>query len=224
MGSSNGDDKRPSRQVPRGGHFATVDASLVHRASIECSELLLSAAGDDWTRQIPEMDWNVSQAVAHVTSALIWYSMDLRSGSIELSTLDLSVKVEATPKDLIATLQSAAFVFASTLDLTGLDVIGWHPWGNADVSGFRAMGCDEILLHTHDAARGLGIEFNPSPELATSTLERLFPWAPPGGDPWLTLKWANGRADLADRRRPSKWRWHSAPLSDWDGVDPSVGP
>jgi Mycothiol maleylpyruvate isomerase N-terminal domain len=207
--------ERPALQVPGPGHFAS-DASLVFRTSIECCELLGSVVDLDWTRPIPEMTWNVAQAVAHAGSALIWYSMDLRAGTSELSNLDLTVKLDTTPTDLVATLETAAFVLASTIERTGPDLLGWHPWGNPDVSGFRAIACDEMLIHTDDAARGLCIEFNPSPDLALHTLERLFPWAPSSGDPWLTLKWANGRPDLPDRNRPSKWRWNSAPLSDWD--------
>jgi hypothetical protein len=216
------DPGHPSLQVPGPGHFATDDASLVHRTSVECCDLLRSAVDLDWTRPIPQMNWNVAQAVAHASSALIWYSMDLRAGTTELSTLDLTVKVDATRADLVATLGTGAFVLASTIECTGPDLLGWHPWGIPDASGFRAMACDEMLLHTDDAARGLQIEFNPSPDLAFRTLERLFPWAPASGDPWLTLKWANGRSDLPDRTRPSKWRWHSAPLSDWDRTDPST--
>ncbi len=172
---------RPVLQVPGPGRFATDDASIVHRTSIECCGLLRSALDADWTGPIPGMDWNVAEAVAHACQAMIWYSMDLRAGTSELSTLDLTVKVDSTPMDLVATLGAAAFVLASTIDCTGPDLVGWHPWGNPDVSGFRAMACDEMLLHTDDAARGLGIPFTPSPDLALHTLERLFPWAPTSG-------------------------------------------
>ncbi|MBK1786816.1 hypothetical protein [Prauserella cavernicola] len=97
---------------------------------------------------------------------------------------------------------------------------GWHPWGNADASGFAAMACDELLVHTDDVARGLGVPFAPRLELVDATLRRLFPWAPEGQDPWQTLLWANGRAALPGHPRLEKWRWHCAPLSEWDGHTP----
>ncbi len=102
------------------------------------------------------------------------------------------------------------------------DARGWHPYGIADPSGFVGMACDELLIHTADAASGLGLEFFPSPELAEATLRRLFPWAPADLEPWAGLNWANGRTELAGLRRLTKWRWHCAPLSEWDGTDPSV--
>lgn len=73
---------------------------------------------------------------------------------------------------------------------------GFHPMGAADPSGFAAMACDEILVHTHDAGTGLEADFRPSAALAARVLTRLFPWHEPGDDPWTTLLWANGRLDL----------------------------
>ena len=88
----------------------------------------------------------------------------------------------------------------------------------ADPSGFAAMACDEMLIHTDDAARGLGLAFHPEPDLATAVLHRLFPWVTIITDPWEQLRWANGRADFADQQRLSGWAWHCAPLGEWDGT------
>jgi hypothetical protein len=39
--------------------------------------------------------------------------------------------------------------------------------------------------------------------------------------PWSALLWANGRTDLPGQRRQVPWRWHCAPLDEWDGRNPS---
>ena len=83
------------------------------------------------------------------------------------------------------------------------------------------MGCDELLVHADDAARGLGVPFSPSGALAAAILERLFPWAPAGTDPWPALLWANGRVELPGHPRQARWRWHCAPLKEWDGRNPA---
>jgi Mycothiol maleylpyruvate isomerase N-terminal domain len=57
--------------------------------------------------------------------------------------------------------------------------------------------------------------------LARAIVERLFPWAPVGGDPWPALLWANGRIELPGHPRQARWRWHCAPLEEWDGVNPA---
>lgn len=87
------------------------------------------------------------------------------------------------------------------------------------------MACDELLLHTDDAASSLGVAFEPPPDLPVAVLHRLFPWVEGGGeDPWTLLRWANGRIPLGARPQLRKWRWHCAPLADWDGeVPPEIG-
>jgi hypothetical protein len=97
----------------------------------------------------------------------------------------------------------------------------YHNYGMADISGFLAMGCDEILVHCWDAVRGLGEEFAPPAELADRVLRRLFPWAPTNESPWQALLWANGRTDLPGKERLGPdWARHCAPLDEWDGAVP----
>jgi hypothetical protein len=43
-------------------------------------------------------------------------------------------------------------------------------------------------------------------------------------DPWRLLLWANGRIALGERPRLQRWRWHCAPLSEWDGQPPDTDP
>jgi hypothetical protein len=92
--------------------------------------------------------------------------------------------------------------------------------GVADPSGFTAMACDEMLIHTDDAARGLDRTFSPPAELTEPVLRRLFPWVDVGPDPWAQLRWANGRIPFDGRPRLERWRWHCAPLHEWDGTMP----
>jgi hypothetical protein len=35
------------------------------------------------------------------------------------------------------------------------------------------------------------------------------------------LLWANGRFDLPGQERQVDWRWHCAPLEEWDGLNPA---
>ena len=112
-------------------------------------------------------------------------------------------------------------MLARVIDASPPGARGWHPFGLADASGFAAMACDELLVHTDDAARGLELPFAPPDPLARATVERLFPWAPPDTDPWPTLLWANGRTDLPGHPRQVRWRWHCAPLEEWNGLNPS---
>jgi uncharacterized protein (TIGR03083 family) len=198
-----------------------MDGITVRRTAEECTAFLRSLPDDDWARTpIPGMDWTVAQAVAHVGEVLLWFSTDLVAGERELSTMELRVRSESGPEDLIVTLSTFSTVLAHVVDGTPPEARAWHPHGLADASGFAAMACDEMLVHTADAGRGFGRDFVPAQKLGDATLRRLFPWAPTGTDPWTTLLWANGRADLPGHERQTGWRWHCAPLAEWDGVNP----
>ena len=186
-------------------------------AARECRAVLWPASDLDWTVAIPELDWTVAQAVAHVAEVCLWYATDLAAGGEELNTMELRVRLESPPDELLSTMGAFAALLARVVDGAPPSARGWHPMGMADASGFAAMACDELLIHTDDAARGLGLAFFPPSELCRRTLRRLFPLAPVDGDPWDGLRWANGRMALPDRARLDQWHWHCAPLDESAG-------
>jgi uncharacterized protein (TIGR03083 family) len=198
-----------------------MDGGHVLQAAAACQELLAAAAGRDWTRPIPGLDWTVAQAVTHMAEGTLWYATDLAAGPRRLDTMELAVPATTAPAELAATIGAFATVLARVVDGAPPGSRGWHPFAMADASGFAAMGCDELLVHTDDAARGLELPFTPPADLARATLERLFPWAPAGADPWPILLWANGRIDLPGQERQVDWRWQCAPLEEWDGLNPA---
>jgi hypothetical protein len=83
------------------------------------------------------------------------------------------------------------------------------------------MGSAELLVHTGDVAEALSLPWAPPAELADAVLARLFPWAETDGDPAAMLRWATGRAALPVHERLTSWRWHCAPLEEWNGTVPS---
>ncbi len=198
-----------------------LDGSHVRRAAGVCASFLTSAIDDDWARPVPEMDWNVAKTVAHAAEGCLWYAIDLAAAGAEL---DEAVKHEvlatARPSQLLGTMVAYAEVVASTIDCADPATLGFHPVGPADPSGFAGMACDELLIHTDDAARGLSRSFEVPADLAEAVLGRLFPWVE-SEDPWKALLWANGRIAFDDRPRLSRWVWHCKPLADWNGETPS---
>jgi hypothetical protein len=90
----------------------------------------------------------------------------------------------------------------------------------ADAPGFAAMGCAELLVHAGDVAEACALPWGPPAELADAVLARLFPWVEADGDPAAALRWATGRTALPGREQVGSWRWHSAPLEEWDGTRP----
>jgi hypothetical protein len=186
-------------------------------AGAACLGFLSQAVDADWSVAVPEMDFTVTSVVAHAANGPLWYALDLWGGPDDAAAFDLRVRTDASNVALLASMNSAARVCAASVDAAPTGLRGFHPAGAADASGFAAMACDELLVHTDDAARGLGLRFAPDPALAGRVLGRLFPWHDPGDDPWRALLWANGRVDLPGRPNQTGWQWHCAPLADWDG-------
>ncbi|WP_269805043.1 maleylpyruvate isomerase N-terminal domain-containing protein, partial [Pseudonocardia kujensis] len=192
----------------------------VRSAAAACTGLLCGALGRDWSARAGTLDMTVSEVVAHLARVLHFYAVDLAGGPAEVDALEVRVHADRPPATLLAAVHAGAFVLAATIDACADDARGFHPDGAADPSGFAAMACDELLVHTDDAARGLGLAFEPDAHLALHVLRRLFPWAPHDERSWPTLRWANGRAPLGARPRLESWRWHCAPLDEWDGSGP----
>ncbi|HVX42431.1 MAG TPA: maleylpyruvate isomerase N-terminal domain-containing protein [Mycobacteriales bacterium] len=187
-----------------------------------CRELLDPWAGVRWDVPVPGMGLTVAQVVAHAANGPLWYAFDLWSGPGDDAAFELGVKADAANAAILLSLSNAARVCAASLDAAPAAIRGFHPAGSPDPSGFAAMACDELLVHTHDVARGLGRDFQPDADRAGRILARLFPWHEAGADPWRTLLWANGRLDLPGRPNQKGWRWHCAPLAEWDGAEPAL--
>ena len=197
----------------------------VRAAQAACHGFLAPHVAADWSAEVPDMDFTVASVVAHAANAPLWYALDLWGGPGDDAAFELNVDAGAANAALLVSLRSAARVCAASVDAAPAGIRGFHPAGAADPSGFAAMACDEILIHTDDAARGLGLTFTPDGGLAERVLARLFPWHELGADDgWQLLRWANGRIDLPGRPNQRGWRWHCAPLADWDGKQPSLTP
>jgi hypothetical protein len=192
-------------------------------AEAACRGFLAPHVAADWSAAVPGMDHTVASIVAHAANGPLWYALDLWGGPDDDAAFDLKVRADAASAALLVSLRSAAQACAASVGAAPAGLRGFHPAGAADASGFAAMACDEMLIHTDDAARGLGLTFAPDGELAGRVLARLFPWHDPGDDDrWQLLRWANGRVDLPGRPNQQGWRWHCAPLADWDGSQPAL--
>jgi uncharacterized protein (TIGR03083 family) len=197
-----------------------MDGRHVLAAMRTCQELLEPEVGADWNVPVPGLDFTVASVVAHAGESPLWYAVDLQGGPNDDGAFELKIRTEVANSRVLASLLSAARLCAASIDSMAPSARGFHPFGSADPSGFAAMACDELLVHGDDAARGLGVAFAPDRSLAAAVLDRLFPWHQVGTDPWRTLLWANGRVALPGRPAQFEWRWHSAPLDEWDGRQP----
>jgi hypothetical protein len=193
------------------------------REAVEvCASALRPHLAEDWSVPVPGLDFTVASVVAHATMGPLWYALDAWAGPTDSAGFELSVKADATPAALLAGLVQASMACAGSLDAMPADLRGYHPMGSPDRSGFAAMACAELLVHTDDALRGLGSRLDAPRSSAEAVLSRLFPWHEADADPWQTLLWAHDRPTDLDRPAAGGWRWHPAPVSEWTGQPPTL--
>ena len=84
------------------------------------------------------------------------------AGGKDLAPVEHRVKVDGDRADVLDTLAAYVAVVAAVIDDAPASARGFHPMGQTDPSGLAAMTCDEALIHTDDAARGLGLHFSPT--------------------------------------------------------------
>jgi hypothetical protein len=180
--------------------------------------------GADWHQRAGTLDWDCWETVEHMSDDLFAYAAQLGPRDPGLASpvpfrceprrpagpaLAISADRDAGPEGLLQVFEAtgamlAAMVAASPADPTG----DQQPFGVADPDRFAAaVGVAEVLLHSHDVCAGLGAGFQPPGGLCRRVLGRLFPGAPTDAEPWRTLLWATGRAELPGHARVTAWHW-----------------
>lgn len=188
----------------------TVMPDLLSEAASEMWRALDGSHNSDWSALAGDLEWSCRGTAAHLTDVLFSYASQVLAQPVE-SFLPVEATVDdgATPEDLLRSIRMCGELLRLASASVPPDVRAWHPYGTSDPEGFAAMGIAEVLVHTHDIARGLGVEWEPPRELCAPVLLRLFPDAP-HGEPCEVLLWATGRAELGARPRLARWRWDSS--------------
>ncbi|WP_107071800.1 GNAT family N-acetyltransferase [Streptomyces sp. CCM_MD2014] len=175
--------------------------------------LLRTATDRDWQgTRAGRLDWDCRYTAEHIASDLIAYAGQLAGRATEAYVpFEITLDEGTGNEDVLQVIETTGALLAATVRTTPREVRAFHPYPfrSANREGFAAMGITEVLLHTHDIAEGLGLAYEPSPELCADLLARIFPHVQPGTDPWRTLLWATGRGDLPGRDPVTEWRWRN---------------
>jgi uncharacterized protein (TIGR03083 family) len=191
----------------------------LRQAAAVAAGALAPHSGADWSLRAPDLDWSCRETLDHVIVGILWYAGNLASLAKARPGVVREEDPGAPNGDMLEALVLSAHILARVAEATPPGGRGYHRMGPPDATGFVAMGCDEILVHTGDICAGLGVRFDPPADLCARVVARLFPWAPEHDDPWERLLWCNGRIALPSHERLGpEWGWWSAPLDEWDGA------
>ncbi|WP_191094946.1 GNAT family N-acetyltransferase [Streptomyces kanamyceticus] len=187
----------------------------IDEAVAYAAKTLRATVDRDWSGSADGLDWDCLKTAEHIAGCLVAYAGQL-TGRAASGYVPFEVALDegTGPEDAIRVIEATGGILASVVRTTPPGVRAYHPYphGSADAAGFAAMSVAELLLHTYDITRALGVEAEPPAELCESVLAHLFPHLPPapsGQTHWAALLWATGRGALAGREPVGRWRWHN---------------
>lgn len=188
-------------------------AHHVEEAVASCLALLETATDQDWDGvKAGRLEWSCRFTAEHIASDLISYAGQL-AGRAQHAYVPFALTLDdgTDNSGVLEVIRTTGALLAAAIRTTPREVRAFHPFPfrSADREGFAAMGTAEVLLHTHDIAEGLGLTYQPDPEISEFVLGRIFPHIRPGADHWRTLLWATGRAELPGRAAVTDWRWQN---------------
>nr|WSY53948.1 GNAT family N-acetyltransferase [Streptomyces sp. NBC_00886] len=188
-------------------------AQQVEEAVASCVALLRTATGQDWEKaKAGRLEWSCRYTAEHIASDLIAYAGQLAGRAQHAYVpFDIALDDGTDTSGVLDVIDATGALLAAAVRTTPREVRAFHPYPfrSANREGFAAMGIAEVLLHTHDIAEGLGLTYEPAPELGEFVLGRIFPHVRPGADNWRTLLWATGRGELPGRDPVTDWHWHN---------------
>jgi hypothetical protein len=181
-----------------------------------CVETLHPARDLNWQRNAAGLEWSCRFTLDHIVGAVTAYAGDLAIRRVNQVEVLRKANSDQSVNELLQLVEVGSAVLADVCTAAPDEARGYHPMGPADWSGFAAMGCTEVLIHTDDICWAFQIECNVDRDLARRVLDRLFPWAPQEGNPWQILRWATGRGYLEGHESVGPdWTWHCRPLAEW---------
>ena len=193
-------------------------ASLITTATTETRRALHAVLDRDWNIPAGDLEWSCRHTAAHVADDLFSYASQVIVQPVDgYLPIEAAVDPAASPEEIVRSIMMCGGLLRLAVSAAPAHVRAWHPCGVSDADGFAAMGLTEVLVHTYDITRGLGVTWAPPADLSAPVLARLFPEAP-SGDPWAVLLWCTGRTALPGHPRLTQWRWDSTVRDEPEGT------
>ncbi|MGQ4385600.1 hypothetical protein [Streptomyces sp. SAS_270] len=210
------------RTAETGPSPSAVTADDLDRAVQLAVAVLRKAPPAAWDAKAGSLEWYCWETVEHLSDDLFAYAAQLGPKAPPLDgevpfvwesrrpggpANVIHADRGSGPAGLLQVLEASGGLLIAMVRTTPPQVRAHHGFGISDPEGFAAMGIVETLVHTYDLCQGLGLAWSPPADLCARVLARLFPNAPESTDPWPTLLWATGRAELPGHPRLTTWRW-----------------
>ena len=177
---------------------------------------------DGWTRAAHGLTWDCRDTAAHLIDDFAAYAMNLSGREVYVDGytpfVDPPQWQPTTPPNLVwpdpakgtaaivRCVDAAGGLLVAVTATAPPGHVGYHGCGNADASGFAAMGIVEGAAHAWDVLTAHDLEFRIDGDLCHRVLNRLFPGATRTDDGWHDFLAATHRTE---DNREGHWRWDS---------------
>jgi len=186
-----------------------ITAEDLDQAVSSMSGALQPVTGRDWSATAGPLEWDCWHTAEHIGDCLLSYAGQLVAEPTDRYVRFLTSADEgASAAEVLEFANAGGKILAATVRTASPGARAFHPTGLAGPGDFAALGCVEVLLHSQDIARGLGIDLDPPRELCARVLAARFPQTPAdvaGGDAWTALQWATGRTAVPGHPRRTRW-------------------
>lgn len=172
---------------------------------VDLDELLDRLDADDWQLTAVNVGWSCWATAEHIAGDFAHYAGQVAgSPHGHYVTFGFDTSRASTPDELREVVMVAGRLLIGAVQTADPQSAGWHPHGYFNPEGFAAMGAAEGLVHGHDIASALGLDWDPDQDLCTAVLSKLFPDAAPNErqSPLEALLVRTGRDSHVESPRP----------------------
>jgi hypothetical protein len=171
----------------------TIRPDTVEAAAAAVTAALQPGIEADWSVRAGDLEWSVDRTIAHMTGATGKYALYLSSRSTRYIAARVWPEADATRPERLEAIEGCAAALAGVAAAAPKDAFGYHVTGMRNAEQFLAMACWELLLHTYDVTRGLGLPYEPPEDLCRLVIEHYYPDRDEQRPWWPALVWLSGR-------------------------------
>jgi uncharacterized protein (TIGR03083 family) len=186
----------------------TIQPDSVEAAAAVVVAALRPGVDADWSVRAGDLEWTVDRTIAHMTGAPAKYAFYLSSRSTRYIAVRVMPADDATRQERLEAIEACAAALAGVAATAPRDAVGFHTSGMRNAAQFLGMACEELIVHTYDVTRGLGLPYEPPEELCRLVIEDTYPGREVRRPVWPYLVWLSGR------HHPAATEWGEPPKPD----------
>ena len=187
--------------------------TVIVGVAAELDSLFAQVLPGQWQQPAAHVGWTCWMTADHICADFAHYAAQVlgqpQDHYVKFSFDTSRANTAAELREVVAV---AGGMLASAVRTAPPQSTGWHPHGFFTPAGFAAIGAAEGLVHGHDIAAGLSIDWRPQAALCERVVDTVFPDAArlPSSSAFRALLAATGRAGPDAGESSPAWTYSAA--------------